>query len=67
MQRCGECGHKMFNETKYASWLKLFYFVNMLESEQMIKEFTAEDMRDSLMDFKTYAVDETFETETKAP
>jgi len=63
MQRCSDCGHKMYKETKYMSWLSLMNFVNFLETECYIETQTAEEMRDHLMDFKIYALEESFDKE----
>ena len=58
MQRCTECGHQLYKETKYMNWLSLMNFINFLQMENYIEQETAEDMRDNLMDFKEYALDE---------
>jgi len=55
MQICSDCGHKMFEETKYMSWLSLMNFFEFLQSEGYVELETAEFMRNRLMDFKPYA------------
>lgn len=52
MQKCDSCGHQLYKESKYASWLTLMNFINFLQEEEYIEQGTAEDMRDHLMDFK---------------
>ena len=56
MQICSACGHKMYSETKYMSWLSLMNFIDFLLMEGYIEKETAEDMTDHLMDFKEYAL-----------
>lgn len=66
MQRCSDCGHKLYKETKYMSWLKVMNFVDCLETEGIIETSTGDSIRDAMMDFKEYALEETFPEETKA-
>lgn len=58
MQRCSECGHRLYTQTKYMSWLSLMNFIEFLQYEGYVEQETAESMRDRLMDFKEYAFDE---------
>lgn len=58
MLKCSECGHKLFEETKYMSWLSLINLAEHLWMEGIIELETKEYMQDKLMDFKGYALDE---------
>ena len=63
MQRCSDCGHKMYNETKYMSWLRVINIVDCLETEGIIEPSTGDTIRDAMMDFKVYALEESLPKE----
>jgi len=58
MIRCSDCGKQAYRETKYMKWLSLMNFIDFLETEGYVEIQTSENMRDNLMAFKIYALDE---------
>jgi predicted nucleic-acid-binding protein len=55
--KCTDCGHKLYKETAYTSWLSLFNFIEFLASEENISAETYSSMIDRLMDLKQFVVE----------
>lgn len=58
MIRCTECGHRLYKETAYTSWLSLFNFIDFLQLEENITKETYETMINNLMDLKKFVVED---------
>ena len=63
--RCSKCKKPIIEMTKYQNWLRLYNFIDMLYMEQYIELETRDQMLDSLMDLKDFALMEEPEEKTE--
>jgi hypothetical protein len=56
--RCPNCDKNVLSDLRWDNWIKVVNFIHCLELEQSITSATAEEMINSMMSFKTWAMEE---------
>ena len=56
--RCPSCDKSILSELRWDNWIKVVNFIRCLELEENITPATANEMTESMMSFKLYALGE---------